>query len=713
VLDELKVMRDLANDFRRMINNDDEVIEALNRLKPAEIEKIEEYQRGKSEEKVGAVRNQVLEKLKVGIRIDKETIEAIKDDESNNWPDKNIFHSWKRYFTIFYPFFYLEKRVSVIKFLRDIIIHKITEGLSLTDEVVLSKMVHFDGANNFGTDHCWVALYNAAQPSQSSSLQLFVSFDDDGIRYGPLRHTDRDTLSVRKCSWDDFNFDEILSELKKYKEDIINDTRVFKCWKLLEQDFGNSGLPNIQNLSSYKNNSFSDKETGGFKKIERGDFIFLFASRNSIVAYSPVVQKKGGSLAVEWTKLETPVVLAKTHNLGPKEVSFCDISSRRLELLRVCECDMFLMHNQLETTDDMTDESRKDPGLDNSPKNLILFGPPGTGKTYNTVNEAVKIIYPSFDEQSVRDSYRDVFNNLKKVDQIVFTTFHQSYGYEEFVEGIKVVPDKEGKLTYPTVAGIFKRLCDSARENVKASADNEVEEKQFVIIIDEINRGNISKIFGELITLIEPDKRQGMDEPIEVTLPSSQETFSVPRNVHIIGTMNTADASIAKLDVALRRRFDFKEMPPKPYLLTDDYTETGNSVKVEGVVLTSLLESINNRIELLYDKDHTIGHSYFMSLDSSSPITDLKDVFLKNIIPLLQEYFFDDWQRIHWVLNDHNKPEEDMFVIEKKSKESSLESIADAGDVRKVWELNKEAFETPSSYIGIYSVETKRDEKSN
>jgi hypothetical protein len=347
---------------------------------------------------------------------------------------------------------------------------------------------------------------------------------------------------------------------------------------------------------------------------------------------------------------------------------------------------------------------------DNTPKrlatNIILYGPPGTGKTYNTVNEAVKIISPSFDEQSDRVDYRGAFNKLIERCQIVFTTFHQSFGYEEFVEGIKVV-EIEGKLTYPTKSGIFKELCDSARKNVKVSADKEVDEKQFVIIIDEINRGNISKIFGELITLIEPDKRQGMPEQIEVVLPCSGEPFSVPKNVHIIGTMNTADASIAKLDVALRRRFDFKEMPPKPYLLTDDYTEMAPSVVVEGVVLKSLLESINNRIELLYDKDHTIGHSYFMSLTSSSPITDLKDVFLKNIIPLLQEYFFDDWQRIHWVLNDHNKPKGDRFVIEKELNESFLESIADAGDVRKVWELNEEAFETPSSYKGIY------DEKSN
>ena len=163
----------------------------------------------------------------------------------------------------------------------------------------------------------------------------------------------------------------------------------------------------------------------------------------------------------------------------------------------------------------------------------------------------------------------------------------------------------------------------------------------YVLIIDEINRGNVSQIFGELITLIEDDKRLGNSEALEDVLPYSKEKFGVPPNLYIIGTMNTADRSVEALDAALRRRFSFEEMLPKPEVITN--REKGDKSIVEGINLGLVLETLNKRIELLVDKDHQIGHSYFLSVES---IKDLKSAFQNKIIPLLQEYFFGDYGKI-------------------------------------------------------------------
>ena len=409
--------------------------------------------------------------------------------------------------------------------------------------------------------------------------------------------------------------------------------------------------------------------------------------------------------------------------------------------------------DQLKTitiTDEPMKNADKTPVV---PLNQILFGAPGTGKTYHTKKMAVEIINGK--KERTREEINKEYEELIEAGQIVFTTFHQSLSYEDFIEGIK--PETiDGNVTYEVKDGIFKQLCSRAIEQKPKNSDIEIydfdkgwndliaeveqnllsdsmlllpiltqdkgvyvteitdngnlkikpknsrldidyivsynrakklqgvfpdlsvvknidkefrsviggsnssaywavlnyinnkikennkeidfeETKNHVLIIDEINRGNVSAIFGELITLLEEDKRKGNPEHTEVKLPYSGKEFSVPNNVYIIGTMNTADRSVEALDTALRRRFSFVEMQPNPEILSE----------VENVDLSKLLETINKRIEVLIDKDHQIGHSYFIGIQD---IEDLKRTFKDKIIPLLEEYFYGDFGKIGLVL---------------------------------------------------------------
>ena len=262
------------------------------------------------------------------------------------------------------------------------------------------------------------------------------------------------------------------------------------------------------------------------------------------------------------------------------------------------------------------------------PLNTILYGPPGTGKTYATLRRCVEICdgKTPADDGEVQSRYGE----LVKEGRVKFVTFHQSYGYEEFVEGLRPETDpKTGHLRLVANCGVLKQIAEEARGK----------SEQYVLVIDEINRANISKVLGELITLLEEDKREEAKHELAVTLPHSRKPFTLPNNLHFLGTMNTADRSIALLDTALRRRFTFEELPPEPRELKP----------VDGINLEGVLRTINKRLEYLIDRDHLVGHAWLMRAQTKA---DVDDVMRHKIIPLIVEYFYDDWQKVVAVLGD-------------------------------------------------------------
>jgi 5-methylcytosine-specific restriction enzyme B len=280
-----------------------------------------------------------------------------------------------------------------------------------------------------------------------------------------------------------------------------------------------------------------------------------------------------------------------------------------------------------------------------------------------------------------------------EVKRFELVTFHQSYSYEEFVEGIRPVLSEDGeaqnKLSYELVPGVFRRMCERARNDSG---------KRYAIFIDEINRGNISKIFGELITLIEPDKRQEESNELHVTLPYSKVSFSVPRNLDIIGTMNTADRSLAHIDTALRRRFRFVELMPKPSLLKPV------TLKGEEIDLRQMLEALNRRIEALFDREHMIGHAYFLRNKGETVSGgELPEIFQHRIIPLLTEYFFEDWSKVRQVLADDRVDDNpEMQFVRLMEPDEGLVATGAIHRRKTIYRLNPGALENPQAYIKIY-----------
>lgn len=564
-----------------------------------------------------------------------------------------------------------------------------------------------------------------------------------------------------------------------------------------------------------------------------------------------------------------------TANLGRAELYRRIMERRAGKNLHVYSEEIWTMRNYDAAQPSAASASSAPVSPTKIPLNQILYGPPGTGKTYATVEKALEI----FAQAGLRDigatdtERRRCFDKLMRDGHIRFVTFHQSFCYEDFVEGIRAATDDDGKISYEVKDGIFKELCAAARSrterphrqsvdltgrtiwkmslgntqgddayiyeeclrencllmgyggsvdfsscqtpekvqelfmaklpdqlkdsshpvqqvtqfclgmqpgdivivsdgNHKFRAIGEVcgaylavarkddsygqrrdvkwlctfspsrpvedlldknfsqktlyrladtvirreslarllqveraEEEDslpYVLIIDEINRGNVSRIFGELITLLEDSHRASLDkdsyqrDTVTVRLPYSRDFFSVPENIYIIGTMNTADQSLTGLDIALRRRFAFTEMAPRSELLENR--------RLEGTTVTlgDMLDCMNRRIAALLDKEHCLGHAYFMGLGDSVSVAELAEVFKKHIVPLLEEYFFADWEKIQWVLNDHRKTLSSRFVIREEGRMAQL--FGD--DVRlpesaESWRWNLSAFEDMNAYVQI------------
>ena len=303
------------------------------------------------------------------------------------------------------------------------------------------------------------------------------------------------------------------------------------------------------------------------------------------------------------------------------------------------------------------DRNSEEPERRPQTLNTILYGPPGTGKTYATARRCVEIC----DGKTGRSDgdVRKRYKKLVKERRVEFVTFHQSYGYEEFVEGLRPKTVEGAGFRLVTKAGVLKRIAKRARSPEAAGLPH-------VLVIDEINRANVSKVLGELVTLLEEDKREGRPNKVTVTLPYSGDSFTLPANLHILGTMNTADRSIALLDTALRRRFEFEELLPRPKLLKE----------VGGIDLPAVLRNINKRLEWLLDRDHLIGHAWLMGAKTKK---DVDHAMRHRIIPLIAEYFHDDWNKVRAVLGGTD----DFVSRESLSPPPGLDD--DTGEDRYRW----------------------------
>ena len=745
--------------FYSIANNKQKLYEEINKLKESsDLNKLLEFYKNHIGP-LNILRLVVLEKLKEGILITEDIVREIKDKFNNKdleyfkkyvtqdildsvanhktTKGEDPFKSWKDSFRIFYVYFFNLKKEQIDYCLKKIG-KKLIEDLNLTNYEI--QLVNFDGVQHQGLDRCSLCLFPKELEEYKYAFQFSLDITNNQLFAGTYKGKEVTNKNFENNRNECFDYSTILQTLKQYSSQII--------------DLNNSLIE-----SKKQKQSLFEKEKQDTKGLDNGEKI-----------------------------------------------------NNKSKL----------------------------------PLNQILYGPPGTGKTYNTVIKAMEIIdspnkYDNIDDTKYKE-LKDRFNKLKESGQIEFITFHQSYSYEEFIEGIKPYIPKDNwinsnetsnddldEVKYIGKNGIFKNICENAKKlilknvklnlkedpkiwkvslehtgdnetrkecmqnnhirigwddygevitdetifrnggknvlnafinkmekgdivlscysektidaigiiegdyewhdkypeykrlrkvnwlikglnhnildinkgikftlgtvyqlnnislkdildiinsNKKKIVDYEINNKPYVIIIDEINRGNISKIFGELITLIEEDKREQMS----VKLPYSQDFFTVPKNLYIIGTMNTSDRSIASVDIALRRRFKFIEMMPQKNLVADFDIE-----------FNKVFENLNNKIRILLDRDHQIGHSYFINTkyndeNGNNNIETLKNIWFDEILPLLNEYFYNDWDKLNLIvpgfITEVNVPKSLQNEYDKSYEFKTIDDFKDNNDFK-------------------------------
>lgn len=828
----IQLLCDTSAKVKSFYADDQNIVDALNTADQSDLQKCMDYYKGRSGVVVD-IRKDIINKLLSNEQFTVESLHELINDYKQG--KENQFRSYKETFSIVFPaitfYGHNPQRDFVNAFTR-----KLIDDLDIESEV---KEVSFDfqGVRQQGSERYWVAIYNKHQENQSIGVQFFFEFFEGKIGYGVYKHENQNYLKPRvSLTAQEFNYEEMLSYFEESKQTLLDDVPKYdnlnsiqlgdhRLYKISHGHFKAKKLNHV--IETFKSNNWIvlHEDTGkgqadAFKNnLRQGDYVYITVGSKELIGIAKVVNNDwdyvpndivdGDGWIYREVEVLQPAVRKKPKDLTNKQAFYPSANSTfsEIKLEHLTEVNDLLFKPYFNAEFINTPITQQNSDKMANELNQILFGPPGTGKTYNTINEALELCGEDLTGLS-RSDIKARFEQKVDERRIIFTTFHQSMTYEDFVEGIKPIePEKEGDpVIYRVEEGIFRKLCieasfslakeeeSLATENVldfSLAFDNfvqEIEEKlaseetidlatknggkvvvdgisqqgniiikhpgkdntypvskqrlsklhaafpdladvnnidqqfrsiiggsnstanwsvlnairnnnpvtketpketrkyswddkvqvvkslkkedykgktgePYVLIIDEINRGNVSQIFGELITLIEEDKRLGNPEAIQVQLPYSKDWFGVPPNVHIIGTMNTADRSVEALDTALRRRFSFTEMPPKPGLInTEGKTENG---VVNGIELSALLETINKRIEKLLDKDHMIGHSYFLSVEG---LKGLKSAFQNKIVPLLQEYFFGDYGKIGLVIGSKffdikdNQVDEDFFA---------------------------------------------------